>query len=138
MWDRTVGGAQPGQFYHPSGLALTPDDAFLLVAETQNQHVLVLRATDGVWVRRLTGPQFTLHFPNGVAVVPSTGQVLVSDLGRHRVIQFQSIEDDSVVGTLGTVRGSGPTQFQNPFGLAVLDGPCCLSVRLSFHVVAKQ
>ena len=43
-----------------------------------------------------------------------------------------------MVGTLGTGQGSGPTQFYNPYGLAVLNGPCCPPVRLSFHVVAKQ
>ena len=140
MWDRTVGslGAQVGQFKYPLGLALTPDDAFLLVADTGNYRVVVLRATDGAWVRQLTGPPGTLQTPIGVSVVPSTGQVLVLDWKRNQVIQFQSIEDESVVGTLGTTQGRGPTQFQYPQGLAVLDGPCCLPVRLSFHVAAKQ
>ncbi len=121
-------GAQPGQVNNPRGLALTPDDAFLLVADQRNRRVAVLRATDGAWVRQLTGPPGTLHYPVGVSVVPSTGQVLVSDISRHQVIQFRSIEDDSVVGTLGTGEGSGPTQFQYPFGLAVVDGPCCPAV----------
>jgi len=122
-------GAQPGQFNFPRGLALTPDDAFLLVVDMNNRRVVVLRAADGAWVRQLTGPPGTLQRPFSVAVVPSTGQVLVSDIDRHQVIQFQSIEDDTVVGTLGTGQGSGPTQFQNPLGLAVLDGPCSPAVR---------
>ncbi len=130
-------GARPGQYNYPRGLALTPDDSFLLVADQGNRRVVVLRATDGAWVCQLTGPPGTLHGPVGVAVVSSTGQVLVSDLIGHQVIQFRSIEDDSVVGTLGTDRGGGPIQFHNPCGLAVLDGPCCLPARLSFHVVAK-
>jgi hypothetical protein len=129
--DRTVGswGAQPGQFRHPRGLALTPHDAFLLVADAGNRRVVVLRATDGTWVRQLTGPPGTLSHPSSVSVVPSTGQVLVLDFDRHHVFQFRSIEDDAVVGTLGTGKGSGPTQFQYPNGLAVLDGPCCSVVR---------
>ena len=131
-------GAQPGQFSTPRGLALTPDDAFILAADEGNRRVVVLRATDGAWVRQLTGPPGTLQRPIGVSVVPSTGQVLVSDFYRHQVIQFQSIDDDSVVGTLGTGKGRGPTQFQYPQGLAVLDGPCCLPVRLSFYVTVKQ
>ncbi len=135
VWDRTVGsrGAQLGQFKEPRGLALTPDDAFLLVADIGNQRVVVLRATDGAWVRQLTGPLGTLQYPVGATVVPSTGQVLVSDYGRHQVIQFRSFEDDSVVGTMGTGQGSGPTQFLNPFGLAILDGSCCPPVRLSYQ-----
>ncbi len=154
MWDRTVGspGTQPGQFQYPHGLALTHDDAFLLVADPGNLRVVVLRATDGVWVRQLKGadlrplqPRGGLLHPSrwggfrqpwGVSVVPSTGQVLVSDVSRHEVIQFRSIEDDSVVGTLGSGQGSGLTQFQSPIGLAILDGPCCPPVLLFFSSTA--
>ena len=127
-------GARPGQFNGPCGLALTPDDAFLLVVDPGNRRVVVLRATDGAWVRQLTGPPGTLPDPTSLSVVPSTGQVLVSDIDRHQVIQFRSIEDDTVVGTLGTGRGSGPTQFKLPYGLAVLDGPCCPPVQYFFKV----
>jgi DNA-binding beta-propeller fold protein YncE len=133
-WQRTVGskGDQPGQFRYPRGLTLTPDDAFLLVVDNGNHRVAVLRASDGTWVRQLTGPPGTLPYPLGVAVVPSTGEVLVSDLTRHQVVRFQSFDDDTVVGTLGTGRGSGPTQFYLPSGLAVLDG-CHRPLVYFFH-----
>jgi DNA-binding beta-propeller fold protein YncE len=126
-WQRTVGskGDQLGQFNVPCGLALTPDEAFLLVVDAGNRRVAVLRALDGTWVRQLTGPLGTLSNPFGVAVVPSTGEVLVSDWARHRVVRFRSIDDDMVAGTLGTGRGSGPAQFNLPSGLAVLDGFDC-------------
>ncbi len=55
-------------------------------------------------------------------MVPSTGEVLVSDSGRDLIIRFRAIDDDSVVGTLGTGQGSGPTKFDWPSSLAVLDG----------------
>ena len=123
-WQRNVGlrGDRPGHLNNPRGLALTPDEAFLLVVDAGNHRVAVLRATDGTWVRQLTGPPGTLPNPWGVAVVPSTGEVLVSDFDRHQVVRFQSIDDDTVVGTLGTGRGSGPMSFKLPSGLAVLDG----------------
>ncbi len=129
-WQRTVGlrGDQPGQFNDPCGLALTPDEDFLLVADRYNPRVVVLRAWDGAWVRQLIGAPGTLQRPSGVAVVPSTGEVLVSDWVRNRVNCFCSIDDDTVVGTLGTGRGSGPTEFNRPFGLAVLDGVHCPTV----------
>ena len=131
-------GTQPGQFNHPTSLALTPDEAFLLVVDQENRRVAVLWATDGAWVRQLTGPPGTVPGPFSVSVVPSTGQVLVLDFIRHQVIQFQSIEDDSVVGTLGTGRGDGPTQFQYPWSLVVLDGPCCPAVRFFFSILKKN
>jgi hypothetical protein len=88
-----------------------------------NLRVAVLLALDGTWVRQLTGPPGTLQNPVGVAVVPSTGEVLVSDFARNQVIRFHSIDDDTVVGTLGTGQGSGSTEFNGPFGLVVLDAP---------------
>ncbi len=123
-WQRTFGSEvdQPGQFKYPRGLALTPDEEFLLMADRGNSRVAVLRALDGAWVRQLTGPPGTLQDPACVAVVPSTGEVLVSDWDHHRVIRFRSIDDDTVVGTLGTGQGSGPTELYGPGGLAVLDG----------------
>ena len=136
-WQRTVGsqGDQPGQFNETRGLALTPDEDFLLVVDGGNRRVAVLRALDGAWVRQLTGPPGTLQNPAFVAVVPSTGEVLVSDTIRHRVIRFRSIDDDTVVGTLGTGRGSGPTEFDYPYGLVVLDGVHCpvVCVYLNLH-----
>jgi DNA-binding beta-propeller fold protein YncE len=124
QWQRAVGSQpdQPGQFNTPRGLALSPDEAFLLVVDANNHRVAVLRATDGVWVRQLMGPPGTLPNPFGVAVA-SSGEVLVSDVNRHHVMRFRSIDDDTVVGTLGSGRGSGPTQFDHPFGLVVLDRP---------------
>ncbi len=74
MWDRTVDSmprVQPGQFRNPlriNGLALTPDDAFLLAVDWGNRRVVVLRATDGAWVRQLTGPPGTLQYPASVSV----------------------------------------------------------------------
>ena len=107
---------------YPGGLALTPDEDFLLVVDGGNDRVVVLRALDGAWVRQLTGPPGMLQNPVGVAVVPSTGEVLVSDWDHHRLIRFRSIDNDTVVGTLGTGQGIGPSEFDGPVGLAVLDG----------------
>ena len=134
-WQCTIGskGDQPGQFVDPLGLALTPDEDFLLVVDRGNDRVAVLRALDGAWVRQLTGPPGTLQNPDSVAVVPSTGEVLVSDGDRHRVIRFRSIDDDTVVGTLGTGRGRGPTEFNYPSGLAVLDDVDCSVVCVCFN-----
>jgi hypothetical protein len=119
-WQRAVGseGDEPGQFKTPLGLALTLDEDFLLVVDVGNARVAVLRTLDSAWVRQLTGPPV-------VAEVPSTGEVLVSDGVENRVIRFRSIDDDTVVGTLGTGQGNGPTEFNIPSDLAVLDGVRC-------------
>ena len=125
-WQCAVGsrGDGPGQFNAPRGLALSPDEAFLLVADGKNHRVAVLQATDGAWVRQLSGPPGTLLYPTRVAVA-SSGEVLVSDIDRHQVVRFRSIDDDTVIGTLGTGQGRGPMQFSSPYGLVLLDRPVC-------------
>ncbi len=131
-WHSTRGsqGDQPGQLNLPSGLALTPDDAFLLVVDRDNLRVVVLRATDGAWVRALTGPPDTLRGPRAVTVVHSTGEVLVSDTDLDQVVRFRSIDDDTLVGALGTGEGGGPTEFDCPRDMVVLESNVFLSVFL--------
>ena len=143
-WQHRVG--PQGRTYRPRGLALTPDEAFLLVACTVDTYrgykpsgrVAVLRASDGMWVKDLMGPPSTLLAPFGVAVVPSTGEIIVSDEACHRVLRFRSCDDDTVVGTLGTGLGSGPTQLSWPRGLVVLAVVfiCIVSKRPSLFFVA--
>ncbi len=91
------------------------------MADQLNSRVAVLRATDGAWVRALMGPPGTLERPCCVTVVPSTGEVLCSDVGFHQVVRFRSIGDDTVVGTLGTGVGGGATELSYPLGMVVLE-----------------
>ena len=114
-------------------MSLTPDERFLLVVENYAflPRVAVYRATDGVFVRHLgKGPGDPFSVPMSVAVVPSTGEVLVSDCGRNQVVRIQSIDNDAVTGVLGVRRGVGSLHFFNPSGLAVLDGLHCPPVRV--------
>ena len=129
-WQQQLGdlGDQHGQFNRPRGLTLTSDESSLLVADSGNHRVQVLRASDGTWLRTLSGPAGTLEEPHGVAVVPSTGEVLVTDIRRNQVVRFKSIDSDTVIDTLGAP-GDGPSQFNNPCDLIILDGPYCPLVR---------
>jgi DNA-binding beta-propeller fold protein YncE len=124
-WQRAVGrwGDQPGQFIAPRGLVLTPNEDFLLVVDGRNRRVVVLRATDGTWVRQLKGPDGMLQKPIGVAVVPSTGEVLVLDIVENCIFVFRSIDDDTFLGILGTDFSSGGLIEFDLYGLVVLDGP---------------
>ena len=103
-------------------MALTPDEALLLVCDVGYNHVAVLQASDGAWVRAMTGPPNTLSFPFHVVVVPSTGEVLVSDIHRHQVVRFRSIVDETVVGTLGTTGGGhGPSELKRPGSMVIVE-----------------
>ncbi len=114
-------GFDDGQFNYPTGLALSPDETRLLVADSENQRVVVADATDGRWVRTLEGPAGTLVHPAGIAMVARTGQVLVVDYERGLVVVFAGVDDDTVVRTLGDGQGQGPREFFQPCGVAVLD-----------------
>jgi hypothetical protein len=102
-------------------LALSPDETRLLVADYGNRRVVVADAHDGRSVRTLQGPAGTLQRPVGIAMVPRTGQVLVTDYTLHRVVVFAGVDDDTVVRTIGDGPGAGPRQLDHPIGMAVLD-----------------
>ena len=114
-------GKQHGKFRQPRGLALTPDEAFLLVVDAENHRVALLQATDGAWVQALKGPSGTLPWPSDVVVVPSTGEVLVSDSQRHQVVRFRSLFDDTIVGTLGTGEGDEPCELDFPGSMVIVE-----------------
>ncbi len=115
-------GAGLGQFKGLRGLSLTPDETRLLVCDSVNRRVVVVDARDSRSLRSLQGPAGTLVGPMQAVVVPQTGQVLVVDFIRCVVVVFDSVDDDTVVGTLGDGYGSSSRQLQHPYGVAVLDG----------------
>jgi hypothetical protein len=114
-------GAGLRQFIQPCGLAMSPDETLLLVTDYCNHRVVVVDAHDGRSVGMLQGSAGTLQGPYGVAMVPRTGQVLVTDYHRHVVVVFASVDDDTVVRTIGDGQGVGPRQLQYPRGVGVLD-----------------
>jgi hypothetical protein len=115
--------ADSGQFSHNlCGLTLTPDETRLLVRDAGNSRVVIADVRDGRSLRELRGPAGTLSVPSQAIVVVQTGQVLVLDSGRHFVVVFAGVDDDTVVRTLGDGEGQGPRQLQEPYDLAVLDG----------------
>ncbi len=126
----TVGshGAGLGQFDRLRGLGLSADETHLLVCDAGNHRVVVVDARDGRSLRSLQGPAGTLVDPKQAIVVPQTGQVLVLDSGNEdnddppRVVVFAGLDNDTVVCTIGDGQGAGPRQFDDPWGLAVLDG----------------
>jgi DNA-binding beta-propeller fold protein YncE len=129
-------GRSEGQLWYPSGVAVTSDSSFVVVAESANNRVQVLRlvvGADGIsahleFVRSLgSGKGSTegqLNSPFGVALLQSNGgqqdTVLVTDFDNNRVSQFAL--DGTFIGIFaGTGKeGSGDGEFNYPRGIAVL------------------
>ena len=101
-------------------MALTSDHAHLVVVDSRNKRLVVCDATDGRAVSTLTPAAGVLPNPCGVVVVPDTGQLLVTDVGRHRAVLFGGLADATVVRVFGEGEGSGDRQLNHPFGVALV------------------
>jgi hypothetical protein len=129
-------GGGEGQFFCPSGVAVTSDSSFVIVTDYYNHRVQVLRlvvGADGISVHlefvRFLGngrgsAEGQLNNPYGVALLQSNGgqqeTVLVTEAGNHHVSQFAL--DGTFIGIfVGTgKKGSGDGEFVRPEGITVL------------------
>jgi DNA-binding beta-propeller fold protein YncE len=145
-------GNGEGQFYFLTGVAVTSDSSFVIVADYGNNRVQVLRlvvGADGIsahleFVRFLGNgvgsAEGQLKYPYGVALLQSNGgqqeTVLVTDQGNHRVSQFAL--DGTFVGIFAGTgkRGSGDGEFICPRGITVLgsSGEVAVADRTNHHV----
>jgi hypothetical protein len=129
-------GEDGEQFKCPSGVAVTSDSSLVIVADSANNRVQVLRpvvGADGIsahleFFRSLgSGKGNTegqLFYPYGVALLQSSGgqqeTVLVTEQGNQRVSQFAL--DGTFIGIFAGTgeKGSGDGEFDNPQGITVL------------------
>jgi hypothetical protein len=129
-------GSGEEDFSFPSGVAVTSDSSFVIVADYINDRVQVLRlvvGADGIsahleFVRSLGNEvgkaDGKLVSPFGVALLQSNGgqqeTVLVTDSDNHHVSQFAL--DGTFVGIFAGIgkEGSGDGEFKAPCGITVL------------------
>jgi hypothetical protein len=124
------------QFTCPSGVAVTSDSSFVIVADYMNNRVQVLRlvvGADGIsahleFVRSLGNgrgkAEGQFNHPVSIALLQSNGgqqeNVLVTEGDNHRVSQFAL--DGTFVGIFADTgeEGSGDGEFARPRGITVL------------------
>jgi tripartite motif-containing protein 2/3 len=94
------GGGGEGQFHNPQGVTVTSDSSLVVVADTGNHRVQILRlivgadrATAHLEFVRIIGNRAELHVPRCLTLLPGREQyaeqtVLVSDTARHSVVQY--------------------------------------------------
>lgn len=123
-------GDGPGQFAYPFGVAIATDGLIAQVADTYNGRISVWTRPDvssTAWSNVTTfgsygGDASQFNFPTGVAVSPDDLTVWVAEAGNHRISVWSrpdSVSTDwSNLTTFGS-EGSGPSQFNNPDGVAV-------------------
>ena len=139
-------GNGEGQFNHPWGVAVTADSSFVLVVDSDNHRVQVLRLVvnaDGSSAELefdhfighgygghnsiedcdVPGAEGQLSDPNGIALLPGNGSqemVLVVEEGSHRVSQF-ALDGTFIRIFAGTGNGgSANGELDSPVAIAVL------------------
>lgn len=118
------GGGRPEQLRGPAGLALAHDGRSLLIADCENHRVVLWRqgAAAGMTVAGGNGSGSRLdqlYFPSAVAVVGTSGAILVADTLNHRVVRWElgAAHGQVVAGGLGL--GSCECRLSYPQGLAL-------------------
>ena len=120
---------------NPIGVAMIPSSGMIVVADTSNNRIRLLNSTSGA-VTTLAGSGAAdfadgpgaaarFHYPNGVAVMPSSGLIVVADSWNHRIRLV-----NPATGAVTTLAGSGSATFAdgadvsasfcNPQGVAVI------------------
>jgi tripartite motif-containing protein 71 len=110
VWSSTSAGGTG--FAEPKAVDVA--GGLVYVADTQNQRIVVLRSSDGSFVRSFGAG--ALSKADGVAVEPGSGDVWVSDSTGNRIVEFSST--GAVLQTFGGL-GSTTTTFNNPRHLAI-------------------
>ena len=110
-------GSGRGQLSRPEDIAITSKGT-LLVTDWGNHRIQEF-TMDGECIScvgsRGNGP-LQLHYPTGIAINKTTGQVYVADCGNNRV---QLLNTDLTFSHMFGSWGSGQGQFQYPNGVAI-------------------
>jgi sugar lactone lactonase YvrE len=113
------GTGPAASFYFPYGVAMT-STGVIVVADTGNNRIRLVNPTSGVVTTLAgsgsgtfadgTGASASFNGPNGVAVIPSSGVIVVADTGNHRIRLV------TPAGVVTTLAGSGSPAFADGTG----------------------
>ena len=120
-WVRSIGGpgSEPGQFDRPQSLAISADGADLYVADARNRRIQrVHLPSSTIEVIHEGGIGQIVQVPFGIDI-SSTGQLLVSDSGSHRIVWLDP--SGSVLDHAGGW-GWGEGQLRDPWAVSWFDG----------------
>ena len=127
------GTGASASFYYPAGVAVIPSSGVIVVADRINYRirlisplgvVTTLAGSGSAAFADGMGAAASFNDPLGVAVIPSSGIIVVADYSNHRIRLISSL------GVVTTLAGSGSAAFADgtgasasfnyPFGVAVI------------------
>ena len=126
------GTGAAARFYQPSGVAVIPSSDVIVVADEGNNRirlvtplgvVTTLAGSGSAAFAEGTGTAASFWSPLGVAVIPSSGLVVVADTGNHRirlVTPLGVVTTLAVSSSITSADGIGAAaSFFSPIGVAV-------------------
>ena len=127
------GAGAAASFNGPTGVAVIPSSGVIVVADTSNFRIRLISPTgltstlagsgSGAFADG-TGAAASFSYPRGVAVIPSSGVIVVADQGNHRIRLVSPTGLTSTLagsGSAGFADGTGAAaSFNNPSGVAVI------------------
>jgi DNA-binding beta-propeller fold protein YncE len=122
-----VAGNDSVHLFEPDDAEYNPATNEIVVADTGNGRLQIFNATTYAYVGTVTGTALnpdgktTNVAPITAAVDPTTNLLLVPDVGPDARVQVLDATTYKYVATLGTTlsAGTGNSQFNQPFGIAV-------------------
>lgn len=132
-YSSTDGTGTAASFYRPHGIAITPDNTTLYVADSGTNVIRKVVITSGV-VSTFMGPGFTFtttypgqfHNPNGISISADGSQLFVADTSKNRILQVDLTKTTNNVtvlagsGTVGSLDAIGAlATFRLPNGIVV-------------------
>ena len=129
-------------FFNPSGVAVIPSSGVIVVADLSNHCIRLVTplgvvttlagSVNGGYVDG-TGAAASFAGPRSVAVMPSSGVIVVADSGNNRIRLVTPF------GVVTTLAGSGSPAFADGTGTAAtFNGPTGIAVMSSMIVVADN
>jgi len=116
-------GDEPGQFYHPYGIAIDHDHDRILITDWYNHLVQSWSLSEQSFLSCIGhhgSGSIKLNYPQGIAIDKHHHRIVIADTGNHRLVFLSSI-DLSLLFEIGNKRGSQPGEFNRPVDIAIDD-----------------
>lgn len=133
VYSSTDGTGTAASFYRPHGIAITPDNTTLYIADSGTNVIRKVVISSGV-VSTFMGPGFTFtttypgafHNPNGLSISADGLKMFVADTSKNRILQIDLTQTTNNVtvlagsGTVGSLDAIGAlATFRLPNGIVV-------------------
>jgi len=115
-------GNQPGQLYHPDGIAIDHDHDRILITDTGNNRVQSWSLSEQSFlscIGKFGAGDLEFEYPRGIAIDKHHRRIVIADTHNNRLVFLSSI-DLSFLFSIGE-RGSRPGEFYYPMGIAIDD-----------------